>query len=214
MKFKGAVFDLDGTLLDSMEVWKNIDIEFLSKRGLEVPKGYSDEILAMSFRETAEYTIARFGLQEQPDDVMHGWNQMAIEAYGHHVQLKPGAKEYLLKLKSHGIRLGVCTALSQKLYLPCLQNNNIYELFDACISTDDVSRGKNYPDAWLLCAARLGISSQDCMAFEDILPAIQGAKAAHMKICGVFDKYSEKDKADILKLSDMYIHSFHELLSE
>ena len=138
MNFKGAVFDLDGTLLDSMEVWKNIDIEFLSKRGLEVPKGYSDEILAMSFRETAEYTIARFGLQEQPDDVMHEWNQMAIEAYGHHVQLKPGAKEYLLKLKSHGIRLGVCTALSQKLYLPCLQNNNIYELFDACISTDDV----------------------------------------------------------------------------
>ena len=106
MNFKGAVFDLDGTLLDSMEVWKNIDIEFLSKRGLEVPKGYSDEILAMSFRETAEYTIARFGLQEQPDDVMHEWNQMAIEAYGHHVQLKPGAKEYLLKLKSHGIRLG------------------------------------------------------------------------------------------------------------
>lgn len=98
--------------------------------------------------------------------------------------------------------------------MPCLQNNNIYELFDACISTDDVSRGKNYPDAWLLCAARLGISSQDCMAFEDVLPAIQGAKAAHMKICGVFDKYSEKDKADILKLSDMYIHSFHELLSE
>ncbi|MFQ9791908.1 MAG: HAD family hydrolase [Acutalibacteraceae bacterium] len=145
MKFKGAVFDLDGTLLDSMEVWKNIDIEFLSKRGLEVPKGYSDEILAMSFRETAEYTIARFGLQEQPDDVMHEWNQMAIEAYGHHVQLKPGAKEYLLKIKSHGIRLGVCTALSQKLYLPCLQNNNIYELFDACISTDDVSRGKIIP---------------------------------------------------------------------
>ena len=117
MNFKGAVFDLDGTLLDSMEVWKNIDIEFLSKRGLQVPKDYSDEILAMSFRETAEYTIARFGLREQPDDVMHEWNQMAIEAYGHHVQLKPGAKEYLLKLKSRGIRLGVCTALSQKLTL-------------------------------------------------------------------------------------------------
>ena len=136
MNFKGAVFDLDGTLLDSMEVWKNIDIEFLSKRGLEVPKGYSDEILAMSFRETAEYTIARFGLQEQPDDVMHEWNQMAIEAYGHHVQLKPGAKEYLLKLKSHGIRLGG-TALSQKLYLPCLQNcgdhcNSVNACFCKC----------------------------------------------------------------------------------
>ena len=97
-----------------MEVWKNIDIEFFQSVDWKFQKGYSDEILAMSFRETAEYTIARFGLQEQPDDVMHEWNQMAIEAYGHHVQLKPGAKEYLLKIKSHGIRLGVCTALFTK----------------------------------------------------------------------------------------------------
>ena len=70
MEFKGAVFDLDGTLLDSMDVWKDIDTAFLAKRGFSVPKGYADEILAMSFRETAEYTIARFGLAEQPDDVM------------------------------------------------------------------------------------------------------------------------------------------------
>ena len=98
--------------------------------------------------------------------------------------------------------------------MPCLQNNNIYELFDACISTDDVSRGKIIPTLGYCVRHVWGISSQDCMAFEDVLPAIQGAKAAHMKICGVFDKYSEKDKADILKLSDMYIHSFHELLSE
>lgn len=212
MVFKGAIFDLDGTLLDSMDVWKNIDIEFLAKRGLEVPPGYGDEILAMSFRETAEYTIARFGLNEQPDDVMHEWNQMAIEAYSHHVQLKTDAKEYLLQLKAQGIRLGVCTALSQKLYLPCLQNNDIYELFDTCISTDDVSRGKSYPDAWLLCAARLGIDPHHCMTFEDVLPAIKGAKSAHMQICGVYDKYADKDRAEILRLSDYYINSFTELL--
>ena len=112
----------------------------------------------MSFRETAEYTIARFGLREQPDDVMHEWNQMAIEAYGHHVQLKPGAKEYLLKLKSRHSFGSVYCPFTKVIFALALQNNGIYELFDACISTDDVSRGKNHPDAWLLCAARLGIS--------------------------------------------------------
>lgn len=213
MKFKGAIFDLDGTLLDSMDVWKNIDITFLKKRGLTVPPGYSDEILAMSFRETAEYTIKRFQLNEQPDDIMHEWNQMAIAAYSHNVQLKTGAKQYLYQLKAQGIRLGVCTALSQKLYLPCLQNNGIYELFDACISTDNVSCGKNHPDAWLLCAARLGIAPQDCIAFEDVLPAILGAKSAHMQICGVYDSYADKDKAEIIRLSDYYIYSFNELIT-
>ena len=212
MEFKGAIFDLDGTLLDSMDVWKNIDIEFLAKRGLEVPPGYGDEILAMSFRETAEYTIARFHLKEQPDEVMKEWNDMAIEAYGYLVQLKAGAKEYLLQLKKQGIRLGVCTALSNKLYVPCLQNNGIYELFDTLISTDDVSRGKSYPDAWLLCATRLGIDPHHCIAFEDVLPAIHGAKAAHMQICGVYDKYADKDRDEILQLSDYYIHSFTELI--
>lgn len=99
MNFKGAVFDLDGTLLDSMEVWKNIDIEFLSKRGLEVPKGYSDEILAMSFRETAEYTIARFGLQEQPDDVMHEWNQMGYRGIWASCTVKARRKGISSKIK-------------------------------------------------------------------------------------------------------------------
>lgn len=212
MKFKGAIFDLDGTLLDSMDVWKKIDIAFFKKRGLSVPPDYGQEILAMSFRQTAEYTIERFGLQERPDDIIHEWNQTAVEAYSHNVQLKTGVKQYLHQLKAKDVRLGVCTALSQNLYLPCLQNNDVYQLFDAYVSTDDVKRGKNYPDAWLLCAARLGIAPQDCMAFEDVLPAILGAKAAYMQICGVYDPYAEKDRAEIRKLSDYYIDSFTQLL--
>ncbi len=213
MNFEAAIFDLDGTLLDSMEVWKQIDHAFLTKRGLAVPPGYGEEIAAMSFRETAEYTIARFGLSEQPEQVMQEWNEMAVAAYGKQVRLKPGAKEYLHKLKKQGVQLGICTALSQKLYVPCLQNNGIYPLFDTYVSTDDVSCGKSKPDAWLLCAARLGATPQNCMVFEDILPAIQSAKQAHMQICAVYDKYSQKDKPEILKLCDRYIHSFYELLT-
>lgn len=209
---QGAIFDLDGTLLDSLHVWQSIDMAFLAKRGLTVPENYSQEISALSFRETAEYTIARFSLNERPEDVMHEWNQMAIEAYAHTVPLKPGAKDYLLYLKSQGVRLGVCTALSQKLYLPCLQNNKIYTLFDALVSTDDVHRGKHQPDAWLVCAARLGLPPQHCTAYEDVLLAMQGAKAAHMRVCAVYDQNTQQNRSAIEQVADCIIENFTTLL--
>lgn len=212
--FQGAIFDLDGTLLDSMHVWKEIDLEFLAKRGFDVPLGYSESLAGLSFRETAEYTIATFGLKENPDDIILEWNQMAIEAYRHKVRLKPHAKEYLFWLKERGIRLAVCTALSHKLYVPALQNNRIYELFDAFVSTDDVNRGKNFPDAYLLAANRLGLPPQECVVFEDILPAIQGALAANMKVYGVFDPASQHDREEIERITQGYLYDFREMMTE
>ena len=212
--FQGAIFDLDGTLLDSMHVWKEIDLEFLAKRGFDVPLGYSESLAGLSFRETAEYTIATFGLKENPDDIMQEWNQMAIEAYRHKVRLKPHAEEYLLWLKERGIRLAVCTALSRKLYVPALQNNRIYHLFDAFVSTDDVNRGKNFPDAYLLAASRLGLAPQDCVVFEDILPAIHGALAANMQVYGVFDPASEHDREEIERITQGYLYDFREMMIE
>lgn len=212
--FEGAIFDLDGTLLDSMHVWKEIDLEFLAKRGFSVPLGYSESLAGLSFRETAEYVIATFGLNETPDDIMQEWNRMAIEAYRHKVRLKPHAKDYLLWLRERGVRLAVCTALSQKLYVPALQNNGIYELFDAFVSTDDVDRGKNFPDAYLLAAARLGIPPPDCAVFEDILPAVRGALAAHMQVYGVFDPSSEADREQIEAITQGYLYDFSEMMVE
>lgn len=212
--FEGAIFDLDGTLLDSMHVWKEIDLEFLAKRGFSVPLGYSESLAGLSFRETAEYVIATFGLNETPDNIMQEWNRMAIEAYRHKVRLKPHAREYLLWLRERGVRLAVCTALSQKLYVPALQNNGIYELFDAFVSTDDVDRGKNFPDAYLLAAARLGIPPPDCAVFEDILPAVRGALAAHMQVYGVFDPSSEADREQIEAITQGYLYDFSEMMVE
>ncbi len=209
--FAGAIFDLDGTLLDSMHVWQDIDVEFLAKRGFSVPPGYGESLAGLSFRETAEYTISVFGLKEDPEDIMQEWNRMAIEAYSHHVPLKPYAKEYLHYLRRQGVRLGVCTALSQKLYVPALLNHGIFDLFDALVSTDDVSRGKTFPDAYLLCASRLGLPPEQCAVFEDILPAIRGALAARMQVYGVYDPAAE-DKETIQAVTRRYIRDFSELL--
>lgn len=207
-EFRGAIFDLDGTLLDSMHVWKEIDVEFLAKRGYDVPLGYSESLAGLSFQETAEAVIERFGLSEHPADIMQEWNEMAIEAYSHRVWLKPYAKEYLESLKQQGIRLAACTALSKTLYEPALRNNGIYDYFDAFVSTDEVSRGKNFPDAYLLAAERLKVPAQECAVFEDVLPAIRGALAAQMQVYGVFDASSEQDQKQIQAITKGYLYDF------
>jgi phosphoserine phosphatase len=136
MDFNAAIFDLDGTILDSMDVWEHIDIQFLKKRNLPVPENYVTEICARSFEEAAQYTIDLFGLQETVEGIIEEWNNMAVEEYSNHVGLLPHALDYLLRLKEHGIKLAVATGLPEKLYMPCLKNNSILELFDALCSTD------------------------------------------------------------------------------
>lgn len=118
MDFNAAIFDLDGTILDSMDVWEHIDIQFLKKRNLPVPDNYVTEICARSFEEAAQYTIDLFGLQETVEGIIEEWNNMAVEEYRNHVGLLPYALDYLLRLKEHGIKLAVATGLPENLYIP------------------------------------------------------------------------------------------------
>ncbi len=212
LDFEAAIFDLDGTLLDSMWVWEKIDIDFLDKRGFTVPVDYVTEITSKTFRETAEYTIDLFGLDETPEQIMSEWNQMAIDMYSNYVFLKPNAREYLLFLKEQGIKLGTATSLPGMLSEPALKNNGIYHLFDAFTTTDEVSRGKQHPDIYLLAAEKLNVSPGSCIVFEDILLGIKGIIAAGMRPYGVYDEYSKHDQAEIQALSEAYIRDFGELL--
>ncbi|GAA0124385.1 HAD family phosphatase [Clostridium sp. CTA-19] len=208
MDFKAAIFDLDGTVLNSMDVWEKIDIDFLAKRNLNVPDGYINEICSRSFLEAANYTINLFNLNEKADDIINEWNDMAIHEYSNNVKLKPYAKEYIIYLKEIGIKLSVATGLPTALFEPALKNNGIYDLFDAICSTDEVERGKEYPDIFLLCAKRMKVNPRDCIVFEDVLPAIISSKRAGMKVFGVHDKYSEMYKIDIKKIANGYLYNF------
>lgn len=211
LDFKAAIFDLDGTLTDSMGVWEKIDIDFLAKRNLTVPDGYISEICARSFKEAAEYTISLFGLKENVADIITEWNDMAIFEYGHNVTLKANAKEYLLFLKRNGVKLGTATGLPEVLYEPVLKNNGVYELFDAFSSTDEVSRGKEFPDVFLLAAEKLHTAPCDCIAFEDVLAGIKSIKAAGMIAYGMYDKYSAHEKLEIQSVANGYIYDFKEM---
>ena len=207
---KAAIFDLDGTLLDSMSVWRKIDIDFLAKRGLPVPKTFFDDISALSARETAEYTIGLFGMSESVEDLLREWHDMAIHEYTHNIRLKPFAKEYLKQLKSCGIKLATATSLSKDLTEPVLQNNAVYHLFDVLCFTDEVERGKKFPDVYLLASQRLDVPPGQCVVFEDVPQGIASAKSAGMKTVGVYDESFREHWAQIQKTADACLHDFRE----
>ena len=205
---KAYIFDLDGTLLDSMNVWERIDAEFLSKRGLDMPPDYINAICPLSFPEAAKYTIERFGLPDRPEELLCEWNGMAEYTYGNTVPLKPYAREYLSALKKRGAKLAVATSLPAALYEPALWNHGIMDLFDTICSTDEVKFGKTRPDVFLLAAEKLGAEPETCVVFEDVLQAVISAKRAGMKVYGVYDKSSDDQWERIKKAADGFIYDF------
>lgn len=214
MSFDAAIFDLDGTLLDSMGMWEQLDADFLARRGLPVPPGYTAAVSTMNFPEAAAYTIRTLGLSETPEAIIREWNSMVSDAYKHKIRLKPYAREYLAFLRKHRVRCGVATALSPELYSPVLKQNGIFSLFSAFTDVSEVRRGKSFPDIYLLAAKRLGTPPNRCAVFEDVLPGILGAKAAGMAAYGVWDAAASRDEDAIRSTADRYILSFTELLPQ
>ncbi len=210
-KMKGAIFDLDGTLLDSMGVWRQIDIDFLGKRGLMVPIDYLQAITAMNFEVAADYTITRFKLPETPADIIAEWMTMAAHQYAHEVQLKPYVIEYLKQLKARDIKIAAATSSDRQLFEPCLKNNCIYEYFDAFAVTSEVKRTKGFPDVYEKAADRLALEASECVVYEDIYKGIEGAKMGGFYAVGVEDEHSHYEKDMIKRDADYYIESFLEL---
>jgi len=208
--YKAYIFDLDGTLLDSMGVWNKVDTDFLAKRGIAVPRDYMDAISSMTFYEAAAYTVKRFSLSEGVEDLMREWNEMAAYAYGHMVKMKPHAKEYLITLREREAKLAIATSLSAELCAPVLRNNGIDNFFDLVCRTDEAGYGKTRPDVFLLTAQKIGVPPQDCLVFEDILAAVKSAKSAGFSVCAVYDKASESDWEQIKASADYAIVDFND----
>ncbi|MCL2036984.1 MAG: HAD family phosphatase [Oscillospiraceae bacterium] len=205
---KACIFDLDGTLLDSMNVWLQIDVDFLKKRGFEVSPDYTAIVSSMNFPEAAAYTKERFALADDVSDIMREWNDMAAYAYANTVKMKPGAKEYLAALKERGAKLAIVTSSVPDLFEPTLRNHGILDWFDVICISEEVGCGKSRPDIFLLAAQKLGVKPSDCIVFEDIIEAVKSAKSIGMTVCGVYDEASHGDWAEIKSHADFTLTDF------
>lgn len=209
---KAAIFDLDGTLVDSLWVWEQIDTKFLKKHGHISPANLITEICHLSFIDTAKYFKERFNISDSIEDIMTEWNSMAFDEYSNNVFLKEGAKDFLDKLRLNNIKIGLATSNSPLLLEVVLKNNGIYEYFDTITTTSEVTRGKDHPDVYLLSSQKMNVDPSECIVFEDILAAVKGAKKANMKVYAIKDIHSASEEDTIRNTCDTYIESFLELL--
>jgi HAD superfamily hydrolase (TIGR01509 family) len=208
---KGAIFDMDGTLIDSMWVWDKIDVDYLKTKGFDLPSDLRKAIEHLTMRETALYFKERFGIQDTIEEIYAKWNDMAFYEYSTTIRLKDGAKEYLNFLKNKNIKLAIATSNSRLLAEAALKNNDIYEYFDAIITGDDIMVSKASPDIYILAAEKIGLSPRECAVYEDILIAIKSAKSAGMKVVGIHDDFSQGDMENIMEVADHYINQYDEI---
>ena len=155
---EGAVFDLDGTLLDSSWVWEKVDEKFLGDRGFQVPDDYVDEISPLGAERVAVYTIERFGLNEDKDDIVREWIEMAKKEYATEVVCKPYAKEFLEELQKLNIKMAVATSSDRELFMKTLEREGILKYFQKIVTVDEVERGKGYPDIYEEAARRIKVN--------------------------------------------------------
>lgn len=209
---KGAIFDMDGTLVDSMWMWKDIDIAYLRRFGFELPEGLQDDIEGMSMPETAVYFQRRFGIMDSIEKIQDDWNEMAMEIYERRVSLKKDARILLEKMKRCGMKIGIATSNSPELAMAALTANCVDGMFDIIRTAGEVPKGKPAPDIYLSVANQWGIDPEDCIVFEDVPAGVMAAKAAGMEVCAVYDEASARKKEEILARADYYILSFSEIL--
>ncbi|MBH1941441.1 HAD family phosphatase [Mobilitalea sibirica] len=207
-----VIFDLDGTLVDSMWMWESIDIEYLNRYGIELPKDLQKSIEGMSFSETAVYFKNRFQLLDSLDQIKSDWNKMAWYKYENEVPIKEGVKEFLEYLKEEGIPAGIATSNSRELVDLIIEKHGLKEYFKSIRTSCEVDKGKPSPDIYLLVAKDLEVKPERCLVFEDVLQGVMAGKNANMKVCAVYDKYSDKDQEQKKRLADYYVHSMKEIV--
>lgn len=212
-KIQSVIFDLDGTLVDSMWLWHDIDVEFLEKRGLTLPETYQREIEGMSFTETAVYTKELFHLSESVEELKEIWNRMAMEKYTYEVPFKPGAEEFLKYCKEHKISVGIATSNSRELVDAVALSLHFEDYIQEIVTSCEVKQGKPAPDVYLEAASRLGAQPERCLVFEDVPMGILAGKNAGMRVCAVEDKFSAAQREEKQKLADYYITDYRQVFA-
>ena len=204
-------FDLDGTLIDSNGIWKQIDRDFLDKRGLPYTREYYEGVAHTALPLAAEFTKKYCNLQESCEEIINEWMEMSRDMYSR-VPLKPGVRAYLKQCKAEGRRMAVVTSSVPEHCFTALKKLDIEKYFENVTFAQQAGMHKKHPDVWLEAAKKNGVRPEDCTVFDDSLAACWGARAAKMRVIGVQDQFFHREEKEMRAFCDVYITSFEELL--
>jgi haloacid dehalogenase superfamily, subfamily IA, variant 3 with third motif having DD or ED/haloacid dehalogenase superfamily, subfamily IA, variant 1 with third motif having Dx(3-4)D or Dx(3-4)E len=209
---KACIFDLDGTLVDSMWMWPEIDKEYLGRFGIEYDDNLKNEIDGISFHETAVYFKNKFGISDSIEKICKDWEDMAYDKYKNEVKEKRGCQKFLEQLKSKGIKMGIATSNKRSMVDVVLESLGMKNFFEVITTSDEVKKGKPAPDVYLTTAKLLNVEPKHCLVFEDVVAGIIAGKSAGMKVCAVEDDFTREVRQRKKELSDYYIDDYSELL--
>ena len=205
-----AIFDMDGTLIDSMVFWKNLATEYLTSKGIrEIPPDIVEQVKTMTMSESAALFQTAFGLT---GDIESEMNAMMDDHYRKDIPLKSGVREYLQELRDRGIRMCVASATAEYLMDACLTRLGVRDYFEFLLSCETVGAGKRSPIVYHTSAQRLNVMPQEIAVYEDALYAIQTAKKAGYYVVGIYDDSAADSWQAIEEMADEIIINWEEAL--
>ena len=215
MRLQSAIFDMDGTLLDSMHIWNSLASDLLRSMGVEPAPDLGDRLMLMTFRDGAALCKEEYHLSESVEEIMDLTKGRVRSFYETEVQPKPGVEKFLSLLKMEGVWMYVATNTDRDLVEAALKHTGLDGYFRGILTCAEVGVGKkDSPEIYERAMRRLRGNKKDTVIFEDALHAIRTAKAAGFRVCGVYDPSAEDDQEEIRALSDYYIRSFEEMFEQ
>lgn len=206
------LFDLDGTILDSLEIWNNIDLLFFKNHNLIMGEDYHIAIAPLTLEETATYTKNTYKLDIDEEQIMKEWSDLAIKEYAENVNLKKGVKEFLDYLKNKNVHLAIATSCNEEMFKPCLERYGIVSYFEHFYTSQNLKINKSNANFFKEILNEYKIEPDQILFFEDSLASMKCAKSLGFNVVAVMDKKWEKQKEEIIASSDDQIEDFSQFI--
>ena len=211
MRIRGAIFDVDGTLLDSMFIWDTIGETYLRSIGYQPKENLNETFKNMSLHQAARYYQTEYGVTRSIDEIMDGVNAMLERYYRFEVPLKPGVAELLERLRQDGVKLCIATATDRHLVEAALDRCGVLSCFGEIFTCNEVGHGKDEPDIFEATLRFLGTRREETLVFDDALYAVRTAKEAGFLVAAVYDSH-ERSQAEVRARSDLYLEDLTQLV--
>lgn len=208
-----VIFDMDGTLVDSMVYWRNLVQEYIRSKGITVDMAaVLSKIKTMTVLQSTQYFAKEYPFLGSPEQMAQDIFELMGKHYLNDVQIKDGITEYLQKLKARGVKMCIATITGRDLMTVCLSRLGLMDYFDFILTGSEVTIGKNTPEMYLRCAETFGAAPEDIAVFEDTLNAITTAKEAGFYTVGIFDESEMHNTEAIKQTADEYINTWYDLI--
>lgn len=208
MKYPYAIFDMDGTLLDSMPYWKELGGNYLRQKGFTPPEDLGRILASLTMEEGALYFKQEFGIAGTAQEIVADIYQLLRREYEEEIQAKPGVADYIRCLREHGVKMCIATATDTYMAEPALRRLGLWDSFDFVLDCSESGSGKTNPVIYDQAAARLGGSRENTLVFEDAYHAVHTAHEAGYCVVGVYDPSQSARESEIREMSDYYIEDF------